>query len=103
MKIICPNCGNEVNDENKFCDICGYKLGKSNFEGFIQASDNNLSLTSIIFSLLTAGIIFFIFSFICFIAADSDMSIILYTISAFAEGLFSDIYVETGINQKEIL
>lgn len=84
MKIICPNCGNEVDDENKFCDICGYKIGKSCLEGFIQASDNNLSLTSIIFSLLTAGIIFFIFSFICFIAADSDMSIILYTISAFA-------------------
>ena len=75
MKIICPNCGNEVDDENKFCDICGYKIGKSDFEGFIQSSDNNLSLTSIIF---------FIFSFICFIAADSDMSLILYTISAFA-------------------
>ena len=53
MKIICPNCGNEVDDENKFCDICGYKLGKSAQkitiydvvkalnESLIQPSNNN--------------------------------------------------------------
>lgn len=53
----CPKCGNEVNNNSKFCTKCGYKLNKANEISLQSSSKNNKVIIGIIVGIIAVLIV----------------------------------------------
>lgn len=98
----CPNCGNEISDEDiEFCTECGCNLSNAviridnNSEGFFYNLDEKASFPIIVFSVIIFGIFLFIGSIIwSSFMANGSIDFITYLLltivfSVFFGGIFA--------------
>ena len=67
----CSNCGNKIDNSNKYCVYCGIKLDKiglENTSNIVKKEENGLRIVSIVLGILgiigSVTFIFFVYAFI---------------------------------------